>query len=93
MISTEDNKKRKQRIECETVGDTVFTVIVEENPTAENTALDIIGTIIRQNTDRNVGKISKDNKGRICYLDTITEDNTNVRNTNSSMENNKTKRR
>ena len=45
MISAEDNKKRKQRIECETVGDTVFTVIVEENPTAENTALDIIGTI------------------------------------------------
>ena len=43
MISAEDNKKRKQRIECETVGDTVFTVIVEENPTAENTALDIIG--------------------------------------------------
>ena len=70
MISTEDNEKRKQRIECETVGDTVFTVIVEENPTAENTALDIIGTIIRQNTDRNVGKISKDNKGRVCYLDT-----------------------
>lgn len=48
----------------------VFTVIVEENPTAENTALDIIGTIIRQNIDRNVGKISKDNKGRVCYLDT-----------------------
>ena len=70
MIDAENSGNRKQRVEHETVGDTVFTVIVEENPNAENTALDVIGTIIRQNTDRNVGKISKDNKGRVCYLDT-----------------------
>ena len=71
MISAEDNKKRKQRIECETVGDTVFTVIVEENPNAENTALDVIETIIKQNADRNIGKKQRENnKGRICYLKT-----------------------
>ena len=70
MIRAEDIKKMKQRIECETVGDPVFTVIFVANPSADHTALDIIGTIIRQNIDRNVGKISKDNKGRVCYLDT-----------------------
>ena len=32
LISTEDNKKRKQRIECETVGDTVFTAANHKNP-------------------------------------------------------------
>lgn len=66
MISAEGSEKRKQRVEYETVGDTVFTVIVEEKPNAENTALDIIGTIIKNNTGSNM----QQNKGRICYLKT-----------------------
>lgn len=71
MISAEGSEKRKQRVEHETVGDTFFTVIVEENPNAENTALDVIGTIIKQNADRNIGKQQRENnKGRICYLKT-----------------------
>lgn len=53
MVGAEN---RKQRVEHEIVGDTFFTVIVEENPNAENTALDVIGTIIKQNADRNIGK-------------------------------------
>lgn len=56
MISAEGGEKRKQRVEHATVGDTVFTVIVEENPNTEDTALDVIGTIIKRNVDRNIGK-------------------------------------
>lgn len=68
MVGAEN---RKQRVEHEIVGDTFFTVIVEENPNAENTALDVIGTIIKQNADRNIGKQQRENnKGRICYLNT-----------------------
>lgn len=90
MVGAEN---RKQRVEHEIVGDTFFTVIVEENPNAENTALDVIGTIIKQNADRNIGKQQRENnKGRICYLNTD-GGKYNVRNTNSSMENNETKRR
>ena len=71
MISAEDGEKRKQRVEHATVGDTVFTVIVEENPNTEDTALDVIETIIKQNADRNIGKKQRENnKGRICYLKT-----------------------
>ena len=71
MIDAENSGNRKQRVEHETVGDTVFTVIVEENPNAENTALDVIETIIKQNADRNIGKKKRENnKGRICYLKT-----------------------
>ena len=71
MIDAENSGNRKQRVEHETVGDTVFTVIVEENPNAENTALDVIETIIKQNADRNIGKKQhENNKGRICYLKT-----------------------
>ena len=66
MISAEDGEKRKQRVEHATVGDTVFTVIVEENPNTEDTALDVIGTIIKNNTGSNM----QQNKGRICYLNT-----------------------
>ncbi len=66
MISAEDGEKRKQRVEHATVGDTVFTVIVEENPNTEDTALDVIGTIIKNNTGSNM----QQNKGRICYLKT-----------------------
>ena len=66
MISVEDGEKRKQRVEHATVGDTVFTVIVEENPNTEDTALDVIGTIIKNNTGSNM----QQNKGRICYLKT-----------------------
>ena len=33
--------------------------------------LDVIGTIIKQNADRNIGKQQRENnKGRICYLNT-----------------------
>ena len=71
MIDAENSGNRKQRVEHETVGDTVFTVIVEENTNAENTALDVIETIIKQNADRNIGKKQRENnKGRICYLKT-----------------------
>lgn len=71
MIDAENSGNRKQRVEHETVGHTVFTVIVEENPNAENTALDVIETIIKQNADRNIGKKQRENnKGRICYLKT-----------------------
>lgn len=71
MISAEDGEKRKQRVELATVGDTVFTVIVEENPNTEDTALDVIGTIIKQNVDRNIRKEQLElKKGRICYLKT-----------------------
>ena len=71
MISAEDGEKRKQRVEHTTVGDTVFTVIVEENPNTEDTALDVIGTIIKQNVDRNIRKEQLElKKGRICYLKT-----------------------
>ena len=71
MISVEDGEKRKQRVEHATVGDTVFTVIVEENPNTEDTALDVIGTIIKQNVDRNIRKEQLElKKGRICYLKT-----------------------
>ena len=71
MIDAENSGNRKQRVEHETVGDTVFTVIVEENPNAGNTALDVIETIIKQNADRNIGKKQRENnKGRICYLKT-----------------------
>ena len=71
MIDAENSGNRKQRVEHETVGDTVFTVIVEENPNAENTALDVIETIIKQNADRNIGKKQRENnKVRICYLKT-----------------------
>ena len=56
MISAEGGEKRKQRVEHAAVGDTVFTVIVEENPNTEDTALDVIGTIIKQNVDRNIRK-------------------------------------
>ena len=71
MIGAENKGNRKQRVEHETVGDTFFTVIVEEKPNAENTALDVIGTIIKQNADRNIGKEQREqNKGRICYLKT-----------------------
>ena len=66
MISAEGGEKRKQRVEHATVGDTVFTVIVEENPNTEDTALDVIGTIIKNNTGSNM----EQNKGRICYLKT-----------------------
>ena len=66
MISAEGGEKRKQRVEHATVGDTVFTVIVEENPNTEDTALDVIGTIIKNNTGSNM----QQNKGRICYLNT-----------------------
>lgn len=66
MIGAENKGNRKQRVEHETVGDTVFTVIVEEKPNAENTALDVIGTIIKNNTGSNM----EQNKGRICYLNT-----------------------
>lgn len=66
MISAEGGEKRKQRVEHATVGDTVFTVIVEENPNTEDTALDVIGTIIKNNTGSNM----QQNKGRICYLKT-----------------------
>ena len=66
MIGAENKGNRKKRVEHETVGDTVFTVIVEEKPNAENTALDVIGTIIKNNTGSNM----EQNKGRICYLNT-----------------------
>ena len=66
MIGAENKGNRKQRVEHETVGDTVFTVIVEENPNTEDTALDVIGTIIKNNTGSNM----QQNKGRICYLKT-----------------------
>ena len=66
MISAEDGEKRKQIVEHATVGDTVFTVIVEENPNTEDTALDVVGTIIKNNTGSNL----QQNKGRICYLKT-----------------------
>ena len=66
MISAEGGEKRKQRVEHATVGDTVFTVIVEENPNTEDTALDVVGTIIKNNTGSNM----QQNKGRICYLKT-----------------------
>ena len=68
MVGAEN---RKQRVEHEIVGDTVFTVIVEENPNTEDTALDVIGTIIKQNVDRNIRKEQLElKKGRICYLKT-----------------------
>ena len=71
MISAEGGEKRKQRVEHAAVGDTVFTVIVEENPNTEDTALDVIGTIIKQNVDRNIRKEQLElKKGRICYLNT-----------------------
>ena len=71
MISAEDGEKRKQRVEHTPVGDTVFTVIVEENPNTEDTALDVIGTIIKQNVDRNIRKEQLElKKGRFCYLKT-----------------------
>ena len=71
MISAEGGEKRKQRVEHAAVGDTVFTVIVEENPNTEDTALDVIGTIIKQNVGRNIGKEQQElKKGRICYLKT-----------------------
>ncbi len=54
MISAEGSEKRKQRVEHATVGGTVFTVIVEENPNTEDTALDVIGTIIKNNVGSNM---------------------------------------